>query len=46
MGRLIVAAALRSGARYLLTEGLQAGQQIGPLTVIDPFETAPAEIPG
>lgn len=43
---LIVAAALRSGARYLLTEDLQAGQRIGPLTVIDPFATAPAEILG
>lgn len=43
---LIVAAALRSGARYLLTEDLQAGQDIGPLTILDPFDTAPGEVLG
>lgn len=43
---LIVAAALRSGARYLLTEDLQAGQRIGPLVVINPFEVEPREILG
>jgi predicted nucleic acid-binding protein len=34
---LIVEAALKAGARCLLTEDLQHGQQIGDLTVENPF---------
>jgi predicted nucleic acid-binding protein len=34
---LIVEAALRAGARRLLTEDLQHGQRIGNLTVENPF---------
>lgn len=38
---LIVAAARLSGCRWLLSEDLQAGQKLGPLTVVDPFQTEP-----
>ena len=41
---LIVTSALHSGARYLLTEDLQAGQVIDGLTIISPFDHEPAEI--
>ncbi len=41
---LVVSAAKIAGCRYLLTEDLQAGQDLGGLIVIDPFQTAPAEI--
>lgn len=41
---LIVAAALRAGSRYLLTEDLQTGQVIDTLTVISPFAQEPEEI--
>jgi len=41
---LIVAAALESGARYLLTEDLQHGQEIETLTVLDPFQVEPGEV--
>ena len=41
---LILAAALQSGARYLLTEDLQAGQAVDTLTILSPFEHTPEEI--
>ena len=41
---LIVAAALKVGSRYLLTEDLHSGQVLDTLTVISPFEHEPAEI--
>lgn len=40
---LIVAATLRSGSRWLLTEDLQAGQEILGLTVVSPFQSAPED---
>jgi predicted nucleic acid-binding protein len=40
---LIVAAARRSGARYLLSEDFQAGRQFGELHVINPFERAASD---
>lgn len=40
---LIVAAAERSGARYLLTEGLQAERVFENVQVIDPFRRPPSE---
>jgi len=40
---LIVAAAERSGSRFLLTEDLQAGRQLGSVKVVNPFTTAPAD---
>ena len=43
---LIVAAARAAGCRYLLTEDLQAGQELDGLVVIDPFTTGPGEAPG
>jgi predicted nucleic acid-binding protein len=39
---LIVAAAELAGCPYLLTEDLQSGQELGSLTVVDPFATSPA----
>lgn len=39
---LIVSAALRTGCRRLLTEDLQAGQELDGVLVVDPFQTAPA----
>jgi len=39
---LIVSAALRTGCRRLLTEDLQAGQDLDGVIVVDPFRTAPA----
>ena len=41
---LIVAAALQSGSRYLLTEDLQAGQVIDTMTIVSPFERDTEEI--
>jgi predicted nucleic acid-binding protein len=41
---LIVAAALQSGCRYLLSEDLQAGQVIDTMTIISPFAQDPEEI--
>jgi predicted nucleic acid-binding protein len=38
---LIVAAAQRAGTEYLLSEDLQAGQDLGGVIVVDPFQTAP-----
>lgn len=38
---LVVAAAHQAGARYLLTENLQAGQTLGQLVVVSPFENPP-----
>ena len=41
---LIVAAALRAGCAYLLTEDLQDGQTIQGLTVVSPFRVEPEAI--
>lgn len=41
---LIVAAARRSGCRYLLTEDLQDGQRVRGVGVLDPFRHRPEEI--
>lgn len=41
---LIVAAAELAGCPYLLTEDLQAGQELSSLTVVDPFATSPAAL--
>ena len=41
---LIVAAAQVAGTDYLLSEALQAGQDIGGVVVVDPFHTAPEEL--
>ena len=38
---LIVGAALEAGCSHLLTEDLQAGQDLGGLLVVDPFEIEP-----
>jgi predicted nucleic acid-binding protein len=40
---LIVAAAQRSGASYLLTEDLQHGRTFGTVRILDPFRHSPAE---
>lgn len=40
---LIVAAAERSGARYLLSEDFQANRRYGELEVLNPFERRPSE---
>jgi len=40
---LIVAAAERSGARYLLSEDFQAGRYYAGVEVLDPFERRPSE---
>jgi len=42
----IVAAARRSGCRYLLTEDLQAGQDLDGTVVVNPFESKPEEALG
>ncbi len=42
----IVAAARRSGCRYLLTEDLQAGQDLDGTVVVNPFESKPEEVLG
>ena len=41
---LIAASAQASGCRFLLTEDFQAGQDIDSLTVINPFQQAPAPL--
>jgi predicted nucleic acid-binding protein len=38
---LIVAAAERSGARYLISEDFQPDRQFGDITVVDPFRRLP-----
>jgi predicted nucleic acid-binding protein len=38
---LIVAAAMASGCRYLVTEDLDHGRSIGGTTIIDPFRVSP-----
>jgi len=40
---LIVAAAHRTGARYLLSEDMQDGQVIGETTIINPFKADPTD---
>jgi predicted nucleic acid-binding protein len=42
---LIVAAAKAASCRWLLTEGLQAGRDLDGVTVINPFEVAPDQLP-
>jgi len=41
---LIVSAAQVVGADYLLTEDLQAGQDLDSVVVVDPFQTAPEKL--
>jgi predicted nucleic acid-binding protein len=41
---LIIAAAKKGECRYLLTEDMQHRQNIDGLTIIDPFQSEPAEI--
>jgi predicted nucleic acid-binding protein len=41
---LVVAAALQSGCRYLLTEDFQADQVIDTMTIISPFTQEPEKI--
>ncbi len=41
---LIVAAAIRAGAQYLLTEDLQDGQEIDSVRVLNPFAHAVASL--
>lgn len=43
---MIVAAALRQGCRYLLTEDLQHGQVIEGVRVVSPFEAEPRALGG
>jgi len=40
---LIVAAAQRCGARYLLSEDLQHGRSFGSVQVLNPFQRSPSE---
>lgn len=40
---LIVAAAEQSGCLWLVSEDFQAGQRFGAVTVLNPFQRAPAE---
>jgi len=42
----LVAAAERSGCRWLLSEDFQAGRKFGALTVINPFTNDPAKFVG
>lgn len=42
---LIVAAAKAAGCRYLLTEDLQADQELDGVVVVNPFLRSPAEVP-
>jgi predicted nucleic acid-binding protein len=42
---LIVAAAKAASCRWLLTEDLQAGQTIDGITVINPFQRTPDQLP-
>jgi len=41
---LIVAAARQASCGYLLTEVLQAGQEVDGLVVVSPFQVAPSDI--
>jgi predicted nucleic acid-binding protein len=41
---LIVSAAQVAGTDYLLSEDLQAGQDLGGVVVVDPFQTPPEEL--
>lgn len=41
---LIVAAAERTGARYLLSEDFQANRAYGDVRVVNPFELSPAQM--
>jgi predicted nucleic acid-binding protein len=41
---LILAAAQRCGARYLLSEDFQSGRHYGDVEVLNPFEHAPAGV--
>ena len=41
---LIVGAAHVGGCRYLLTEDLQDGQQIGSVVVVNPFRSTPSSL--
>ncbi|HUP03154.1 MAG TPA: PIN domain-containing protein [Bryobacteraceae bacterium] len=40
---LILAAAERSGARYLLSEDFQAGRQFGDVCIVNPFEQSASD---
>jgi predicted nucleic acid-binding protein len=40
---LIVAAAQRSGARYLLSEDFQAGRHYDTIEILDPFANSPSD---
>jgi predicted nucleic acid-binding protein len=42
---LIVAAAQRCGARYLLSEDFQHGRSFGAVQVVDPFRQPPSQFP-
>ncbi len=42
---LIVAAAERTRCRWLLSEDFQAGRQFGSVTIVNPFQTAPGDLP-
>jgi predicted nucleic acid-binding protein len=42
---LIVAAAKSASCRYLLTEDLQADQELDAVIVVNPFLRGPAELP-
>ncbi len=41
---LIVGAAEHSGCRWLLSEDLQSGRTLGPVTIVNPFNCQPAEL--
>lgn len=41
---LIVAAAERAGCAWLLSEDFQPGRRFGPVTVVNPFLQAPADL--
>jgi predicted nucleic acid-binding protein len=43
---LLLASALGLGCSHFLSEDLQDGQRIGPMTVIDPFRHHPSELLG
>jgi len=43
---LIVAAAKAAGCAYLLTEDLQAGQELDGIVVVNPFATEPSALSG
>ena len=41
---LLMAAAVRAECRYFLTEDMTEGATFGPVTLIEPFRTAPGDI--